>query len=975
MSKITRFASAVVLSMVVLLGAGPLPAQAASLTGDQINAIIGLLQSFGADSTTVANVNAALGGSSGGGGPQPWCHTFNKNLGIGNTGNEVAELIMALQKEGFMKEYEANFDEQVSSAVTGFQQKYSDEILTPNGLKYGTGYVGKATRSKLNELYGCGVVTPPTSVGRFDIVPTSELGTLKVGDSITLKALYYPPMPPCPSGYYCDQVMPAPQPVEAQWSIGSADVLRVTSSSPNPLFTASAVGVGTTYINASYDSPTTDKTFKASVTVVVGGNSASEPKIYITGISGNQSSGTALTIGVGSKLTISGTPTGLGGASSSDYSRAFFFDPIFDGSCTNNSASDPVWIIECTARNMGTSRFYIEIYQNGKIYQSNTITVTVSGTAPQPSITVLSPNGGEQYPYGAEIPFKWTENYTPAGAFTLLILDVNAGKYIYSEKVPALTNERTIPPQSMVIPVGKYKLEIHDDGAPIADSSDASFSVAGPVSLPGAPSIASIVPSTATVGGTVYVYGTNFNPNTFVALDGPYGQSITPTLISPISLSFVVPSSIGVGAHTLQVNEKGASFPLSNSVGLNVVGAAESSFVVLSPNGGEQWTVASTQTVRWKPGMGSAVHVQLISPDGVNSYFDKSDLPNSGSFVWTIPPTLSPGSYKIRVGCITTNCNTSTNASFFDDSDASFTITGSVADVTPPTAPQNLAVAVVSPTQVNLSWSVSADNVGVVGYKVYRNGVHTANTLVSETNTSHQDTGLSSQTTYSYSVSAYDAAGNVSVSSSPVTVATPATTTPTASFSLTADKTSVSTGGSLTIQWSNTAAPTYAKDWIALIPAGTTGWPGSLPWFYTNGASSGSQTMQAPSTPGTYDLAYYQNNSVTVWKRGGQVQVTGDYGGASALSGFERATNIVPVPIKAESDYTWNRDLQFGSSYTSDVSALQSALSSEGLYTGEITGGFYSQTYAAVKRFQEKYGIESTGFVGPETRAKLNALY
>ena len=68
-------------------------------------------------------------------------------------------------------------------------------------------------------------------------------------------------------------------------------------------------------------------------------------------------------------------------------------------------------------------------------------------------------------------------------------------------------------------------------------------------------------------------------------------------------------------------------------------------------------------------------------------------------------------------------------------------------------------------------------------------------------------------------------------------------------------------------------------------------------------------------------------------------------------------------------------DLQIGSPYTNDVSALQSALKSEGLYTGDITGGFYSQTYAAVKRFQEKYSIESTGFVGPATRAKLNELY
>jgi len=45
------------------------------------------------------------------------------------------------------------------------------------------------------------------------------------------------------------------------------------------------------------------------------------------------------------------------------------------------------------------------------------------------------------------------------------------------------------------------------------------------------------------------------------------------------------------------------------------------------------------------------------------------------------------------------------------------------------------------------------------------------------------------------------------------------------------------------------------------------------------------------------------------------------------------------------------------------------------VYAGEITGGFYNQTYWAVQAFQQKYGIEATGFVGPDTRAKLNVLY
>ena len=77
-------------------------------------------------------------------------------------------------------------------------------------------------------------------------------------------------------------------------------------------------------------------------------------------------------------------------------------------------------------------------------------------------------------------------------------------------------------------------------------------------------------------------------------------------------------------------------------------------------------------------------------------------------------------------------------------------------DTTPPTVPGGLKATSVSSSQINLSWNASTDNVGVAGYKVFRNGSQIATT----TRTSYSDTGLMPSTTYSYAVSAYDAAGN-----------------------------------------------------------------------------------------------------------------------------------------------------------------------------------------------------------------------
>src|SRR5204863_261105 len=81
-----------------------------------------------------------------------------------------------------------------------------------------------------------------------------------------------------------------------------------------------------------------------------------------------------------------------------------------------------------------------------------------------------------------------------------------------------------------------------------------------------------------------------------------------------------------------------------------------------------------------------------------------------------------------------------------------------IADTTPPTTPTGLTAAVAGSTGANLSWSASTDNVAVTGYIVPRSAAHVA----TPTTTGFADTGLSAATTYSYTVAARDAAGNLS---------------------------------------------------------------------------------------------------------------------------------------------------------------------------------------------------------------------
>ena len=88
------------------------------------------------------------------------------------------------------------------------------------------------------------------------------------------------------------------------------------------------------------------------------------------------------------------------------------------------------------------------------------------------------------------------------------------------------------------------------------------------------------------------------------------------------------------------------------------------------------------------------------------------------------------------------------------------------ADTTAPSVPIALTGSAISATAITVIWTASTDNVGVTGYRIYRDGSQAG---TSATN-SYTDTGRTIGTTYSYQVAAFDAAGNVSGFSAAVSV-------------------------------------------------------------------------------------------------------------------------------------------------------------------------------------------------------------
>src|SRR3989344_8987855 len=189
MSKIIRFSGGIVFSL-TLLGSSALPAQAAALTTDQINAIVALLQSFGADQSVVSNVQTSLGGTPAtSSGPvilpqQPFAVgtavlNFNRDLYVGMRGNDVSNLQEFLTEEGYYAgPVSGYFGLLTVQAVKKFQSAHG---INP------TGYFGPRTRAIANQIVQrligsiCGEEGCPN-----DVLPVRKL-TISTDSSLRAK--------------------------------------------------------------------------------------------------------------------------------------------------------------------------------------------------------------------------------------------------------------------------------------------------------------------------------------------------------------------------------------------------------------------------------------------------------------------------------------------------------------------------------------------------------------------------------------------------------------------------------------------------------------------------------------------------------------------------------------------------------------------------------------------------------------------
>lgn len=209
----------------------------------------------------------------------------------------------------------------------------------------------------------------------------------------------------------------------------------------------------------------------------------------------------------------------------------------------------------------------------------------------------------------------------------------------------------------------------------------------------------------------------------------------------------------------------------------------------------------------------------------------------------------------------TTDCNV---AGLYTDllsgvTNGSYTLNNTT-DTTAPTVPAGLTASSTSATSIGLSWTASTDPTvagqttsGVAGYKIFRGGVQ----IATSTLTSYTDTGLTPATAYTYTVAAYDNAGNTSAQSTSAgatTGANPDTTAPTTPTNLATSPVSTS---AISLSWSASTDPTVAGQTTSGV-AGYKVYRNSVQ-IGTSAGTAYNDTGLSAGTTYNYTVAAYDN--------------------------------------------------------------------------------------------------------------------
>lgn len=234
-----------------------------------------------------------------------------------------------------------------------------------------------------------------------------------------------------------------------------------------------------------------------------------------------------------------------------------------------------------------------------------------------------------------------------------------------------------------------------------------------------------------------------------IYIDGVLRQTLT---TSPYVYTWNT-SGVALGAHTIQAR---ATDPYGNqgqstTISVALTDQAAPTASITAPTAGMKLagTVSINANASDNTGGTGIGKVEFY----VDNVLKGTDTASPYTYAWDTK-TATEGSHNLTVKAY----DQATPANVFTTPAVSVTVENT--DKQAPSAPSNLRASSTGFSDITLAWNASTDNIAVTGYRIQRNGA-TVTTTAGNVVT-FKDTGLTAGTSYNYTVTALDAAGNAS---------------------------------------------------------------------------------------------------------------------------------------------------------------------------------------------------------------------
>ncbi|MFI8604731.1 fibronectin type III domain-containing protein [Cellulophaga baltica] len=228
---------------------------------------------------------------------------------------------------------------------------------------------------------------------------------------------------------------------------------------------------------------------------------------------------------------------------------------------------------------------------------------------------------------------------------------------------------------------------------------------------------------------------------------------------------------------------------------------------------------------------------------------------SGGTTTFLVDGLTPETAYNFTVAALDASANTSGQSTSISVN------TLAIPDTEAPTIPTNLVVDNITTTSVNLSWTAATDNIDVVDYEIFQDGVAiglSSGSVVFAVN------GLTPETTYDFTITALDAAANSSAVSESITVLTLAvsdTEVPTVPEGLLATNT---TETSTELSWDAATDNVGVVDYEIFQDGSTIGLTGGATNFVVSGLASETTYIFTVAALDVANNASLQSSELTV---------------------------------------------------------------------------------------------------------------